>query len=60
VNYKHSANTILRSELRWDWAAPIGGATWTDPTTQLPAHGPFDDFSKRRQFLWGTDLIVRY
>jgi hypothetical protein len=60
LNYKHNANTILRSELRWDWATPIGVATWTNPTTKLPAHGPFDDFTKRHQFLWSTDLIVRY
>jgi hypothetical protein len=56
LNYKPNLNTILRSELRWDWATPIGGATWTG----VAGDGPFDDFSKRHQFLWGTDLIVRY
>jgi len=60
LNYKPNLNTILRSELRWDWATPVGGATWTDPVTGLPAHGPFQDFTQRHQFLWGTDLIVRY
>jgi hypothetical protein len=59
VNYKHNANTSLRSELRWDWATPLGGATWVN-AAGAPAHGPFDDFSKRHQFLWGTDLIVKY
>lgn len=50
VNYKPNKNVIVRSELRWDWV---------DPLVPVP-DGPFDDFSKRQQFLWGTDLIVRF
>ena len=33
------------------------GFTWNPGA---PAHGPFQDFTERHQFLWGTDLIVRY
>ncbi len=50
VNYKPSNNVVVRSELRWDWVDPM-------VATQ---GGPFDTFSHNQQFLWGTDLIVRF
>lgn len=50
VNYKPSNNLVLRSEVRWDWEN-----TWVPAIAQ-----PFDDFTKSRQFLWATDLIVRF
>ena len=50
LSYKPNKNVTVRSELRWDWADPL-----------VPvSDGPFDDFGKDRQFLWGTDLIVRF
>lgn len=61
VNYKRNPNLLLRSELRWDWVTPVGGASWINGDTGAPgAHGPFDDFSQRHQALWGTDLIVKF
>ena len=51
LNYKPNTNVLLRSELRWDWV---------DPHNDRVNDGPFDDFSDRSQFLWGTDLIVRF
>ena len=59
VNYKPGPNLLVRSELRWDWAAPIGGASFVD-SNGTPVAGPFDDFTKIHQFLWGTDVIVKF
>lgn len=43
-------NILVRSELRYDWA-----------NNTLPAgQRPFDDGQKNQQFLWSTDLIVRF
>lgn len=53
LNYKYNKNLTVRSEVRWDWATPIG-ATWAE------GYGPFDDFTKRNQFLWDVDLIARF
>jgi hypothetical protein len=50
VNYRPNHNVALRSEFRFDWADPIG-------FTPLKA---FDDFSSNHQFLWATDLIVKF
>lgn len=50
VNYKPNANVILRSELRWDWVDPL----------VFVYDRPFDDYSDGSQFLWGTDLIVKF
>lgn len=50
LNYKPNANVTVRSEVRWDWADPLINTN----------DGPFDDFTGRSQFLWGTDLIVRF
>jgi hypothetical protein len=50
MNYKPSANVTLRSEIRWDWDASSA------PAGQLP----FDAGTRNNQFLWGTDLIVRF
>ena len=52
VNWKphKSKNILVRSEIPLDWAAnslPVG-------------QRPFDDGKKNDQFLWGTDLIVRF
>jgi len=41
---------MVRSELRWDWA---------DPLVPVP-DAPFADYTKNDQFLWATDLIVRF
>ena len=50
LNYKPNKNVIVRSELRWDEASPL-----------VPViDAPFKDFTKANQFLWGTDLIVRF
>jgi len=54
LNYKYNKNLTVRSEVRWDWATPIGGAAWAE------GYGPFDDFTKRDQFLWDIDLIARF
>jgi hypothetical protein len=50
VNYKPNANVLVRSEVRWDWV---------DPLIEV-SDGPFDDYTNRGQFLWGTDLIVKF
>ena len=50
LSYKPNKNVTVRSELRWDWADPLVPVT----------DAPFDDFSKNNQFLWGTDMIVRF
>ena len=50
VNYKPNENVIVRSELRWDWVDPLVAT----------GDGPFDDYTDRHQFLWGTDLIVKF
>ena len=52
LNYRPHAskNVLVRSETRWDWAG--------DP---LPAgQRPFNDGTENNQFLWATDLIVRF
>ncbi|MGO8689376.1 MAG: outer membrane beta-barrel protein [Thermoguttaceae bacterium] len=52
VNWKphKSKNVLIRSELRYDWA-----------NDSLPAgQRPFDAGEKNTQFLWATDLIVRF
>ena len=50
VNYKPNNNVLVRSELRWDNC---------DPRVSV-SDGPFNDYHSRDQFLWGTDLIVKY
>lgn len=52
ANWKphQSKNVLVRSEVRWDWAGndlPVG-------------QRPFDDGTDNHQFLWATDLIVRF
>ena len=59
VNYKYNANVLVRSELRWDWAVPLGGNTWENPPG-TPVNGPFDDFSKRNQALWDIDFVAKF
>ena len=50
LNYKLHENVTWRSECRWDWVDPL-----------VPvSDGPFNDYQKRSQFLWGNDLIVRF
>ena len=52
MNWKphQSKNVLVRSELRYDWA-----------TDSLAAgQRPFDAGQKNDQFLWATDLIVRF
>ena len=54
LRYTPKSNVVLRSELRWDWVdplIPLGGG---------PGSGPFDDYLRRSQLLWGTDLIVTF
>jgi hypothetical protein len=49
LNWKPNKTVTVRSEVRWDWA------------TTAPGVAPvFDDRTKNTQFLWGTDLIVRF
>lgn len=50
VNYKPNKNLVVRSEVRWDWA----------DNAVAPGGRPFGDADKNTQFLWGTDLIVRF
>ena len=50
VNYKPNANVIVRSSLRSDSGHVPDGT---------PIQ-PFDDLTKSHQFLWGTDLIVKF
>jgi hypothetical protein len=50
VRWTPRNNLIVRSECRWDWCAPHGNA-------QID---PFDDGTKRRQFLWSIDAIVTF
>ena len=52
VNWKphQSKNVLVRSELRYDWA--------TDSLP--PGQRPFDAGEKNDQFLWATDLIVKF
>jgi len=59
LNYKYNKNVLVRSELRWDWATPLGGNTWVDPNGQA-AHGPFDDFTERHQAIWDIDIIAKF
>jgi hypothetical protein len=50
VRYTPNNNVIVRSELRWDWNRSL---------VQVSDY-PFDDFSQGSQFLWGTDLIIKF
>ena len=52
VNWKphQSKNILVRSELRYDWAID----------SLPPGQRPFDAGQKNDQFLWATDLIVRF
>jgi hypothetical protein len=50
VNCKPNKNVLLRSELRWDWV----------DTRVLTVDRPFDNYSDGSQFLWGTDLIIKF
>ncbi len=50
LHYQPNANVLVRTEVRWDWVDPLV------PTVDAP----FDDFDKLHQFLWGTDLIVKF
>jgi hypothetical protein len=50
LNYKFTRNVMFRSECRWDWVDPLVAVT----------DGPFNDYNKRSQFLWGNDLIVQF
>ena len=50
VNYKPNKNLILRSEVRWDWV---------DLRAEV-SDRPFDDFTKSQQFLWASDMIVKF
>jgi hypothetical protein len=50
MNYKPHRNVTLRCETRWDWADPIGTSTVN----------PFDDQTRRNQFLFDTDLIIQF
>ncbi|MBN1589490.1 MAG: outer membrane beta-barrel protein, partial [Pirellulales bacterium] len=50
LKYQPNERLIVRSECRWDWV---------DPLTAVP-DGPFDDFNARDQFLWSTDVILRF
>lgn len=52
VNYKPNKNVLVRSEVRWDWIDARG--------TPAPATLPFDDRNDSQQFLWGTDLILKF
>jgi hypothetical protein len=52
VNWKphQSKNVLVRSELRYDWANDA----------LPPGQRPFDGGQKNDQFLWATDLIVKF
>ena len=54
LKYTPNPNVILRTELRWDWVDPLVD------TGQGVGSGPYDDFERRSQLLWGTDLIVLF
>lgn len=48
LNYKPNKNLAVRSEVRGDWSASQADLK------------PFEDGTKSQQFLWGTDVIVRF
>ncbi|MGA2031316.1 MAG: outer membrane beta-barrel protein [Thermoguttaceae bacterium] len=50
LNYKPNKNLVVRSEVRWDISA----------TNEPVGMRPFDDGKKNDQFLWATDLIVKF
>ena len=50
INYRPTERCVVRTEARWDWYSPLA------PT----AFSPFDDGTRRSQFLWTIDLIVGF
>jgi hypothetical protein len=50
LNYKPNKNVIVRSEIRYDWEKPLAANTVR----------PFDDNTRSSQWLWGTDLILKF
>jgi len=50
AHWKPHTNVLLRLETRWDWVDPIGSSDVQ----------PFDDYTQRRQFLFGADVIVQF
>ena len=48
LNWKPNKNLTVRSEIREDWAKPTAG------------FNTFDDFTKNNQFLWSTDVVIRF
>jgi hypothetical protein len=55
LNYKHSANVLIRPEVRWDWVDPL-----VDIPRGVVGSGPYDDFTDRSQFTVGCDAIVTF
>lgn len=51
LNWKPNQNLLFRTECRWDWISPHDSAA---------QRGPFNNSGDRHQFLWGTDLIVKF
>lgn len=50
INYRPRPNWLVRSEARWDWANSL-----------VPvASAPFDDFTRFRQMIWSTDLVIGF
>jgi len=50
LHYKPNANVLLRTEVRWDWVEPL----------VVVQDQPFDNFTDGSQFLWGTDLVIKF
>jgi len=51
LNWRPHPNFVLRPEIRWDWYAGR-----ENPFGQLP----FDDFTRRDQFLFAVDLLTTF
>jgi hypothetical protein len=51
LNYRPHPNVVVRPEIRWDWYSGQ-----PNPFGQLP----FDDLTKRQQFLAAADFIVTF
>ena len=52
LNWQPNDCIIVRPELRWDWSDVKGSA-------QFPFR-PYDDFTASHQFLFATDIIIRF
>ena len=52
LNWQPNRCIVVRPELRWDWSDVKGSS--------LFPFRPYDDFTSSHQFLFATDLIIRF